>query len=300
LHKWDIDPYPPPPPPPTTTPIGLLLSAEGENEHDYDDDDDGGIIATTTLPSNKITPISSPSILYKRSLYTPNANFYHGSVTSKKRTEIHKSFVSRCYDILVATVAFGMGINVPFVQSVLHFGCPRGLNNYHQESGRAGRNNVDQALSVVYYHSADFSLQKSLILTNRNVQLVQRELLELDFMQQMLHSNVCKRRIFNSTFALPVDSDNNKNNNGKSNTLTATNKHNINMNAHPMLNFCFGADIATLPSNPDDILCHSCDVCLFYFQLSKDVYSQYYQYVTQQQGNKNIKSASTLSATSSL
>lgn len=58
--------------------------------------------------------------------------------------------------VVIATNAFGMGVNVPDIQKVLHWGASRSVQGFMQESGRAGRDNKF-AVSVVYYHPVDIS-----------------------------------------------------------------------------------------------------------------------------------------------
>ena len=77
---------------------------------------------------------------------------------------ILKLFAERagCLRIIIASVAFGMGVNCPDVRKVIHFRAPASLSSYVQESGRAGRNN--QASQVILFHSAEeFGARKAKI-----------------------------------------------------------------------------------------------------------------------------------------
>src|SRR6266487_1618218 len=64
---------------------------------------------------------------------------YHAGLTTEKRNESQASFIHDDVPVLVATIAFGMGISKPDVRMVIHFDMPRNLESYYQESGRAGR-----------------------------------------------------------------------------------------------------------------------------------------------------------------
>jgi len=65
--------------------------------------------------------------------------YYHAGMTKEERTRVQEDFVAGTTKVVVATNAFGMGIDVPNIRSVIHFGIPGSLEDYVQESGRAGR-----------------------------------------------------------------------------------------------------------------------------------------------------------------
>ena len=94
-----------------------------------------------------------------------SATFYHGGVDQAKKTERLNFWLKNKYKIMVATNAFGMGIDKPDVELVIHYQIPDSLENYFQEAGRAGRN-------------GEFS--KAIILTNTTDKvLVKRQFIEI-------------------------------------------------------------------------------------------------------------------------
>ncbi|KAJ6758292.1 DNA HELICASE RECQ FAMILY MEMBER [Salix koriyanagi] len=81
---------------------------------------------------------------------------YHGQMSSKAREESHRSFIKDELLVMVATIAFGMGIDKPNIRQVIHYGCPKSIESYYQESGRCGRDGIP-SVCWLYYSRADFA-----------------------------------------------------------------------------------------------------------------------------------------------
>ncbi|WP_083501827.1 RecQ family ATP-dependent DNA helicase [Sphaerimonospora mesophila] len=84
---------------------------------------------------------------------------YHAGMKAKDRRRIHELFQSDGLDVVVATSAFGMGIDKPDVRFVLHAAPPESLDAYYQEIGRAGRDG-EPASAVLFYRTEDLGLRK--------------------------------------------------------------------------------------------------------------------------------------------
>eukprot|EP00850_Spirogloea_muscicola_P008178 SM000043S15806 [mRNA] locus=s43:268585:276889:- [translate_table: standard] len=90
------------------------------------------------------------------------AAFYHGNMTPEERSHVQRQWSKDDIHIICATVAFGMGINKPDVRFVIHHSMPRTIEGYHQESGRAGRDNMP-ASCVVFYTYSDYIRLKHML-----------------------------------------------------------------------------------------------------------------------------------------
>jgi ATP-dependent DNA helicase RecQ len=135
-----------------------------------------------------------------------SAGKYHGGLSDSLRLEQQEAFLNDSIMVMVATNAFGMGINKSNVRYVLHFQIPKNMEAYYQEAGRAGRDGVESEC-ILLFSPQDIQTQRYIIEQNvMSRELHQNELQKLRDMVDFVHTESCLQNYILSYFGEETDS----------------------------------------------------------------------------------------------
>jgi ATP-dependent DNA helicase RecQ len=125
---------------------------------------------------------------------------YHAGLEAEQRDKFQRRFIQDDIDVIVATVAFGMGINKPNVRFVLHFDLPRSIESYYQETGRAGRDGMP-AEALLLFDEKDAARIRNWIGMGDNAERQEVELQKFAAMEAFAEAQTCRRQVLLNYFS---------------------------------------------------------------------------------------------------
>lgn len=128
---------------------------------------------------------------------------YHAGLDAKVRTKVQDDFLMEEVEVIVATIAFGMGIDKPDVRFVIHYDIPKSIENYYQETGRGGRDGLQGDCLAFYSYKDILKLEKFL----RDKPVAEREL-SAQLMEEVIayaETSTCRRKFLLHYFGEEYD-----------------------------------------------------------------------------------------------
>jgi len=131
-----------------------------------------------------------------------NAAHYHAGLDAAERARVQERFQRDEVRVIVATIAFGMGIDKSNVRFVIHHDIPKNIEGYYQETGRAGRDGL-RSDAILYYSVGDVLKLRQFAMVDNNAEQTNVNLKKLKQMQELCESHCCRRQYLMQYFGEP-------------------------------------------------------------------------------------------------
>lgn len=158
-----------------------------------------GIVYVSTRADASITAWS-----LRNRLHSDEVRAYHAGMNDESRRDVEKWFAEVESGVVVATIAFGMGVDVPDVRWVLHLGMPASIEQYHQEIGRAGRDG-ESARCLMLWSMEDAERWRDVFESIQSEDEYVRRVRSLEKMESFVRGHRCRRAELNAHFAVHVN-----------------------------------------------------------------------------------------------
>ncbi len=137
---------------------------------------------------------STEDIAYELKKVGISAAHYHAGLSADKRAQVQEAFQRDTIKVIVATIAFGMGIDKSNVRYVMHYDVPKNMEGYYQETGRAGRDGL-KSDAILYYSKGDIIKLKNFVGQDDNPEQLKITLQKLRKMEAFCEAEQCRRQM---------------------------------------------------------------------------------------------------------
>ena len=119
--------------------------------------------------------------------------YYHGDMKTVDRTKVQDDFTTGKINIIVATIAFGMGIDISNIYLIIHYGASKDIESYYQEIGRAGRD-FKESECHLFWSPGDFRLNRFFVGQVTDEKLKNAQYKQIEAVEKFIHSDKCRMK----------------------------------------------------------------------------------------------------------
>jgi|SaaInlV_150m_DNA_4_1039716.scaffolds.fasta_scaffold08964_1 ATP-dependent DNA helicase RecQ len=131
--------------------------------------------------------------------YEIKAKSYHAGKTNKVRNTIQEKFTSGKVKIIIATIAFGMGVDIPNIRLIINYGISKDMESFYQEIGRAGRDGLPSDL-YLYWSSGDLNINKSFLNNVEDIEFKKKQMQRILEMERFVNHIGCRTAYITNYF----------------------------------------------------------------------------------------------------
>lgn len=135
------------------------------------------------------------------------AKSYHGGMSNTKRNIIQKKFTDGKVKIIIATIAFGMGVDLPNIRLVINYGISKDMESFYQEIGRAGRDGLKSDV-YLYWSPGDFNINKSFLNNMKDNKLKKNQMKKILEMERFINHKGCRMSYITNYFGESIENCN--------------------------------------------------------------------------------------------
>ena len=129
---------------------------------------------------------------------------YHAGKTNKYRNKVQYKFTNGNVNVIIATIAFGMGIDVPNIRLIVNYGISKDMESFYQEMGRAGRDGLKSDI-YLYWSKRDFNINKSFLNSIKDNNFKKKQMGRILEMEKFVNNNGCRMKYITNYFGEKMD-----------------------------------------------------------------------------------------------